>query len=263
MASARPPFTVCVLLFGDYPGLARRCLDSLQRAVDPARVSDFRVGMNAVSEATKEVAYGFGRSCLAPCHVYQAVDNRNCYKYPLMRRMLHDRERPPADRIMWFDDDSYLLTADAAWWAKVEKASDQACVLGSIYTMKCPFKPGQQAAIPLLPWYTGQPIAAPYCPQFPTGGWWVARTEILKQWDYPFLDLANNGGDSIFGELCRQQGYSVKAFRVGVAINYDKGRGGESRSVRRGDTTPWPWEGPVPPGLHDFEVRVRTFLPKE
>ena len=45
-------FSVCTVLYGDYPQLAERLLDSLKLR---AHVQDFRIGLNAVSGRTREL----------------------------------------------------------------------------------------------------------------------------------------------------------------------------------------------------------------
>src|SRR3954465_12508819 len=99
-------FSINVLLYGDHPDLALRCLSSIQARFEPALVSDVRVGVNAVGNRTSEILTEFARTLPAVVHVYRDRERRNVLKYPLMRKMLYDPERPvAADRVMWFDDD--------------------------------------------------------------------------------------------------------------------------------------------------------------
>ena len=56
---------------------------------------------------------------------------------------------------------------------------------------------------------------------FATGGWWIARREVLAQWDWPWPELKHNGGDCTLGELFYQQGLRLKNYHADVAINAD------------------------------------------
>lgn len=237
--------TVCVLVYGDHPELARRCLSSILDGADYDVIADVRVGLNAVSPAVAAYVHRAGfRARGEGCRdFYTFTPSHNVGKYPLMRRMLYSgRVRKPDDLVMWFDDDSFLdggSLADLTWWKKVRDRMDLHDVIGSIYGLTPPrYRPGQKEGIKAQPWYAGKPLDP--TPPFATGGWWVARWGLLKQWDYPFKALHHNGGDSILGELCRQQGLRLGQFKEGVAINWD---GGESRAERRGISSPWPWEG--------------------
>src|SRR4051812_533765 len=52
--TTQPTFSVCVLLYGDYPDLAERCLESIALLSDEK--VEIRIGMNAVSETTRRFA---------------------------------------------------------------------------------------------------------------------------------------------------------------------------------------------------------------
>jgi hypothetical protein len=252
-------FTVCVLCYGDHPDLAGRCLGSVARSADWSLVADVRVGLNEISRTTRLAVRAFARGCPRPVVAYEEEAGRNVYKYPLMRRMLYDPARPPAGRVMWFDDDSFVKDESGpAWWRETAEAARQPGMLGSVYVLNSPFTPAQRSAIARQPWYAGRPVDPPHVPSFVTGGWWVADPAFLAAWDWPFPELAHNGGDAILGEVCRQQGVPLRRHNKGVAINYDKARGGESGAVRRGAKTSGPWSGPPPAGLHDFEVTATT-----
>lgn len=250
--------SVCVLCYGDYGDLARRCLESIWAADGWPYIRDVRIGLNAVGLPTRTYVAGLR----APVPVLRYVPERNVGKYPLMRRMFYG-DQPPAEYVMWFDDDSYLTTPTPAWWQTVLTQLRTADLLGSMRApwmppgrlYSVPLRPGQVDGIKLQPWYTGREPGqlqigsrhgGHHRVYFCTGGWWVARTAFLRQWDYPFPCLHHNGGDSILGELWHQQGYRYQHFQQGVAINADV-HGQESKAPRRGLTrTPWAWEGYQP-----------------
>jgi hypothetical protein len=268
-------FSVNVLLYGNYPQLAVRCLCSVICTADWDVIGELRLGLNAVSKATRDVALAAAGGVPCDVHVYEEAGGRNVWKYPMMRRMLHDPDRPVVPQfVMWFDDDSYVMDGldsrkalGSTWWRRVldvaRDGTPTGNLVGSKYRLVCGLKPGQAEGIKAQKWYNGQPVAGNYTPQFIQGAWWVARTSVLQTWDYPFKELRHNNGDVLLGELYRQRGYGLRHFNEGVAINADE-RGKESGARRRGDTTPWPWEGWKPgdvPDLshHDFEVKVRSY----
>jgi hypothetical protein len=72
---------------------------------------------------------------------------------------------------------------------------------------------------------------------FITGGWWTIRTDIIRKWHWPTLDIKHNGGDMMLGELCRQQNYKMKNFDHGVGINAKMGSERASSAPRRGRST--------------------------
>jgi len=194
-------FSVCMVLYGDYPQLAQRLLTSLNLR---AHVQDFRIGLNAVSDRTRKLVetWAQAQARREPVYLYEAKDFANLGKYPLMRAMVYDR--PLASRVMWFDDDSFLdQSIGVPWWDTVLVASLQVTQLGAVHYIRQ--QALQQTVIRQQPWYTGKPVNAHHWFQFATGGWWVADSAFLQQWDYPFPALYHNGGDSILGELIRQQ----------------------------------------------------------
>ena len=222
----RDKFTVCVLLYGDYPQLASRCLQSL---VDVIGVDELniRVGMNQVSPAIRE----WVQAWLPSERVFLSEDDAR--KYPMMRRMFYGDAPIETPYTMWFDDDSYLVRQAGAgpWLQMVEQAMVNADLIGSIYKMG--FQGDQKEFIRRQPWYTGKDPTQRKSFRFATGGWWTARTDILRKYDYPWPDLGHNGGDVMLGELCLQQNLRLRHFNTGVKINADD-NGKESASKRRG-----------------------------
>lgn len=263
-------FSVNVLLYGDHPNLATRCLQSLTQLNVLDAVAEFRIGLNGVSWSTRKAAVDFAIKVKTRCHVYEPLDAQNVGKYPLMRRMFYDPARPvTADNVMWFDDDSYFLPDHTGtlpvdlWWGQITDLLKAYAVVGSLYTPGYTWTPVERTAIAVQAWFAGVPTHEK--PLFATGGWWAARREFLTAWDYPFREIRHNGGDTILGELCRQQGAVDPANRLGsykslVKINAD-GNGNESKAKRRGITTPRPflYLPPYSYAHHDFEVRVETF----
>ena len=273
-------WSVCTMTYGDYPELIGKTLDSIHDQFN-ARVQDIRIGLNEVSEDSfarvMRWCEGFR---LCPVYVYQEVDNRNVGKYPLMRRMFYERPSPlkEAEGIMWFDDDSYLDDGVTdAWWDKVENVSRTSAVVGLQHFMGT--RGNQWQGIMDQPWYQEQKIQKRHRFTFITGGWWLAKAEFLEEWDYPFPEIYHNGGDSILGELCRQQRASILDFKEGAQCHADccykkvdrrgvvhvnvggrKGRRGIGKKVAD-EVYPWQFYGERPETYdhHQFDIRMYKY----
>jgi hypothetical protein len=206
-------FSVCALTYGDHPKLIERLLRSLRSSGAAPFLQDLRIGFNAVSPQTRELVFEqLGNQWLeTPCYVYEPEQGDNVGKYPLMRRMFYDPVRPLADRVMWFDDDSHLdESAGPAWWRQTVRFAAETLIGGAIHKLQQ--RRRQYLGIPQQPWYSGMPLGPEHTFRFVTGGWWVGRTEFLTRWDYPFPEVFHNGGDSILGELVRQQSGLLKRY---------------------------------------------------
>ncbi len=203
-------FTVAAVLFGDYPDLAERLLGSFDMA---APVDDVRIGLNQVGDRTVSLVTQWARrfSQVKPVVLYWP--DRNIGKYPLMRQMLFDEKARLADWLMWFDDDSHL-EVQPCWWDELQRQLVGCTQLGALHLIRQ--RGLQYQEIPKQPWYTGKPVNANTQYRFATGGWWVADTAFLRRWEYPFKALHHNGGDSILGELLRQQDATLKGWGDGV-----------------------------------------------
>jgi hypothetical protein len=228
--------TTCVLLYGDYPALARRVLAPLLPHRDAGR-THLRIGINAIGLETAD----YLQSVLAADdRVYGSGVNRG--KYPLMRDMLY-HDPVPTPFVMWFDDDSFIRPQFErhffTLWNDV-LADDRFDLVGAAYWKD--FRPGQEDWIRLQPWYTGQPMRTnPFtlngASLFAPGAWWIARMALLARWDYPWPELYHNGGDVMLGELAYQQAWRIHWHQQQVAINADE-NGVDSAQPRRGLHTP-------------------------
>ena len=199
------------MFYGDYPEIAKRLLDSLD--VHDC-VKDFRFGLNQVGTSTRDYIHNwaFRHFRDKPVYCYEESSGSNLGKYPILRQML--RDRPLADRVMWFDDDSYVdPAAGANWWRIAADVSNKKIQVGAVHFIMQ--RNRQHEVIVKQPWFTGKSINKRHRFEFVTGGWWIANSEFLLKWDYPFPALYHNGGDSILGELIRQQN--------GKLINFSKG----------------------------------------
>lgn len=231
--------TVCILLYGSYFELAVRCIDSIRNAIWHDSVN-FVIGMNAVCDETRQYIYE-----LYGTHLRATIvdSETNLRKYPMMRHMFYDAEYGAlaSDVVMWFDDDSYLHAGGVAQrddWLDIlcESLRTRGDMLGSKYTRK--WQGQQKEWVRQQRWFNPAVSMDTGKLSFITGGWWVANSSMLRAADYPWRSLSHNGGDSMFGEMCRHVGYRQVLYTGGgVAINADA-HGSESKAARRGVSEP-------------------------
>jgi hypothetical protein len=233
-------FTAFVLLYGDYPALARRCLESLQEL--PADRVELRLAANAVpdgSETWAAVEDCIQSGVLSRSNVYESSEN--IHKYPLMRRTFHDPDNViTTPYVMWFDDDSYIRedTFSIDNWL-----DDLVQVLRTSHMLGAKYKVGlcgnQKEWIEDQPWYNNRPVKSPA--DFITGGWWCIRTHILHDFDWPIPELDHRGGDVMLGQLLRQHDFKMTQYNNRVAINANK-HGHQCSAKKRGyDSKPIGW----------------------
>jgi hypothetical protein len=230
MADGTADVCVCILFYGDDEKcyqLAQRVLNSPMRQLARHNV-EFRFGLNAVGAPTRALVHDAVARDFPGALVVEP--EKNIFKYPMMRRLLHDRAlRAPIT--MWFDDDSCLSTdCDvAAWLPRVQKLLEAHAMVGSVYRQRLL---GNQAEwIKNQWWYAGKPVQS-YV-KFVTGGWWAIRSEVLLRFDWPLPELKHRGGDVMLGALCEQHGLTLGHFRDQLWINAND-EGVESKSPRRG-----------------------------
>jgi|TARA_R110000824_G_scaffold82768_15_gene207526 hypothetical protein len=268
------------MTYGDYPDLIGKTLDSLRDRFN-ARVKDIRIGLNGVSDDSFERVMSWCEQFrLCPVYVYQEVDNQNVGKYPLMRRMFYERPAPvhESDAVMWFDDDTFLDGwVKDKWWDSVAKASEGVTLMGLKHSINC--RGNQAKGIAEQLWYTGSEVKRRHKMQFMTGGWWLADSNFLSRWDYPFTAIYHNGGDSILGELCRQQSATMFDFKSGAQCHAEccyknknrrgvvhvneggrKGRRGIGKKVAD-EVYPWQFYGEAEESIqhHLFDIRMYSF----
>ncbi len=248
-ARPQPPLvTICVLTYGDYLRLARRCIESIRRYFDRRRYRLF-VGANAVGVQTA----GYLKALLGEGHVdHVHFSRRNLNKCPMMRRLfaLVDTEF-----IWWFDDDSYVTgpgtlerhlriarrsPPTTVMWGQEAECNHPSTFINMTERDVVQF-------VRRAPWYGGltPPSWAPGGKgefnyrgqgqgdprwQFILGGCWLIRTAAVRALDWPDRRLAKLGDDVLLGEALRQQGWQSGNTRMeGVAINKAGRRGSAGR----------------------------------
>lgn len=229
MVDGAANFCVCALLYGadsSCAQLAHRLLNAPMRQL-AALGAEFRIGMNAVSDETRQIVTEF----LGTNSNHYVVDcPENILKYPMMRRLFYDKTivRPYT---MWFDDDSCIVdnTDVDKWIHRVQQQLMSFSIIGSVYKQRLI---GNQAEwLKTQWWHTGKPTNNVIT--FVTGGWWAAQTKDLIRFNWPIPELKHRGGDVMLGELCHQNDLKIGHFRDQLWINANSA-GVESRSPRRG-----------------------------
>jgi hypothetical protein len=238
------PVTVCVLLYGEHPELARQCIESVRRYC-PRGQYRLNVGSNAIGETTRrylnELRCGGG--------LEQWLDSeQNLNKCPMMRRMFATIE---TEFIWWFDDDSYVTSPEAfeAWVGAAQRSPvdtvmwGQLACCGSVETF-APDIDDAPGFVRSAAWYRGLPppdwrpggkgeFDFRGCGSgdgewlFAVGGCWLVRASAMRALDWPDRRVIKMGDDVFLGEAVRQQGWRIKNIgSPGVVIN---------SSARRGD----------------------------
>lgn len=226
-----PPFTVYLLCYGDYPHLASRALRSILDHATPETVERVVVAGNACSAATRSEILRLWRGAPVPVVIEHSPENRK--KYPVMRSLFRG-ELPgvaplTTEFAMWFDDDSYI-DYGGNFFERAAAHSQPYDMVGKSYTAHA--RGGQADWIRAQPWYAGVAFD-PARLAFKTGGWWVLRSSVIREYDWPHADLIHRGGDIMLGQLCLQQGLRLGIEPPGVRINADQ-FGNHSESTPRG-----------------------------
>lgn len=209
------PVAIYLLLYGEYPQLHRRVLDSLT-PFEPIRLT---VWCNQVCAETRRYLEQ------RPYRLY--FSDENIPKYSAMRQMLSQKIDEPW--IVWFDDDAHVVLPD---WLTImqrlitESASQNVCYIGK--QEWAPMLPGQWDFIRSAKWFAGkEPYRLNGQPgfKFAQGSYWWLRTDVLHLLDWPDPRLNHNGGDTMLGEAIRQAGLPLHACRYGVQVNDAPRRG--------------------------------------
>jgi GT2 family glycosyltransferase len=212
------PVTICVLCFGPYEPLARRCLAALERYTDSS-VFRLRIGLNETCEATQSLVKEL--QTRKPETIVHKSDV-NLFKVPMMRLLLTS---PPVDTkwVIWFDDDSYVTRSDwlLSLAAKME-AFPEVSMWGKPYSVYVPARTADFARA--AAWFRGLPLMPAtekpdhYRFSFVEGGFWAIRTDYLRKLDWPDRRLIHYHNDFMLGEAMRQNSFRLGSFHHGVRI---------------------------------------------
>lgn len=206
--------TICVLAYGDYPGLLQKCLESIYNNTNVSQF-ELRLGLNAVSERVLKYVQRFvaGRDDI---RLY--TETRNIYKYPMMRRMF--TEHPLTTKwVVWLDDDSRITAPD--WLPRLDAyAASRPCdMVGKQYYHHV--SQGMMNWIRAASWFKARDLVLRHgrlISEFATGGWWALKTEVIKRLDWPDRRLSHRG-DVELGSALFQIGAVLRSYAYGVVIS--------------------------------------------
>ena len=209
--------TICVLLYGDYFDLHRKCINSILSTV-PLNRMQLRVAGNEICQDTQQ----YLARLKAEDRIYKTyIDPLNIKKYPAMRKMFHDQEDPITDKyVVWFDDDT-IADKDTQWFTKLcitigKNHKDNYRYYGAKFIWN--LTPTQLTWVKDRPWYRGKSfqmkngLEAPNANKvvFATGGFWAAEMAAIRAADVPDAQIGHNGGDYMVGEQLWQHGANLK-----------------------------------------------------
>ncbi len=217
-----PSVTVCVICYGQHPALAQKFLTNLYRYTRADRFS-LRIGLNAACAETVKLTHAAARE---HGNIWIHSEPRNIFKSPLMAK-LFSLKPIQTDWVVWFDDDSFPYRSD--WLPGLGLRIEQqpgVDVWGKMFYIDA--DQSVTEFIRSASWFRGTPLnhltpsgewsERPLL-NFVGGGFWAARTEVLKALSWPDPRLVQNGEDYIFGEALRQNGYRIGQYQSGVRIN--------------------------------------------
>lgn len=243
--------TIFLLAYGDHLDFSRRAFESILATVPPAR-RDLRVALNQPGAATLAYFRGLAPGTLTTLSVDQGARR----KYPAMRALFRDPERPiVTPYLVWFDDDTVCV--DPLWLVRLAEtiAANHrgGCRLygARFYHDVAMYARGghrPDAWFRAAPWWHNRDLrlrgqtdrTAPNGSviEFVAGWFWALATATIAECDIPDARLNHNGGDIVVGAQVAQAGYRIKSFNEGKRHVYTPPR---DQGGRRGFSEPFPW----------------------
>lgn len=213
--------TACSLLYGDYYDMHARHLNGVINTTG-GNVK-LRVFCNQVGRTTRSLVDRYVREKKIDVAYFE---DKNINKYPAMRKMFFDKDKPiTTPWVMWFDDDT-MVDVDGQWFSKLCRTTLDVTQNNPLVAMvgvaPCHYSLTPQKAIWIrsAPWYKGRPFRDSAgreghgCDKihFLCGSFWVMRTDVIQELNIPDGRLNHNGGDVAIGEMLYQNGYSTYAW---------------------------------------------------
>jgi len=225
--------TICLLMYGDFAELHKRCLNAVLATTPKDRV-ELRVGGNQLCRETDTYLRKLHESGDI-AHLNISSVNRR--KYPVMRDLFRE---PPltTNWVIWLDDDT-LCDTDSGWLVKmlgVASANfDRNCRwVGPHYKYRMNDSWREWCA--QGGWYRSLPWPEDNKIGFATGSLWMAHVPTLLAADVPDCRLGHNKGDVTVGCQFHQAGVKLCNFSAKKeTVNW-------SSSARRGITDRHPAE---------------------
>jgi ADP-heptose:LPS heptosyltransferase len=244
-------YTVCVLCYGPYPELAKRCIGSILDSTPPEMI-DLRVACN---ECSPETLKYLSKLPITKTYVHQ----KNKKKYPVMREMFWDETCPiKTNYVLWFDDDTQIV--DSNWLVRLSDTIVANHPHGNrmygtrlTHDLRAYAKGGHRPDTWFRQgdWFKGvnfkvrgRQMEAPNGSmiEFAVGYFWALATETIRRGNIPDVRLNHNGGDITIGEQVHQAGGKIKMFNKDkVHVWCPKKEAGG----RRGFSENFPWASPV------------------
>lgn len=222
--------SICVLLYGNHASLARQCLESI---IKHCERDQYRliVGCNACCDET----LAFVGSLREIDRLIVSSENLN--KCPMQRRMLADID---TEFVWWFDDDSRIESSDALPQRLqiADQSSPETVLWGPIFYWQD--QAGFNFGIDVEPWireqawYSREPIPCDASGKwvFVIGGSWLARTQVLRDLDWPPRSFLKPGDDALFCEAIRQSGLTFEGIgECGVSFQLADRRAPETETM--------------------------------
>lgn len=240
--------TVCVLCYGPYTDLAKKCLSGILATIPPERL-DLRIGTNQIAQSTLDYL-----RTLPVSKIYVNTENR--FKYPVMREMFWDPQKPiDTNYVVWFDDDTWVVRPD--WITNlcqtiIDFHNYNFRMFGSkmyhdlaIYA-KNNYRPDHW--FKAADWYKNKNLRIKGSSQeapngsvidFAVGWCWAIATEAIRAANIPDIRLQHNGGDITIGEQIHQAGFGIQKWNVGKTLVACPTR---ENGGRRGYSERFPWD---------------------
>jgi hypothetical protein len=224
-------FEVLICCYGDYLDIAKRCIGSLLRlSSQPLKI---HIGTNECGIKTKI----YLRNLFDKKDIATLIEsNTNLNKDPMMRKLI---DCVNSEYFLWLDDDSYIT--ENLWDVMVNDhiQNHQFDVSGFPHysnRLSWPYNnPPYHEFLKQRPWFNNitQPSEADCL--FPVGGCWLAKTEYIRQHNYPdhgmHLRWHQHRDDMLIGDMIKEtQGKFVTLFGWDSIFKVNK-------SPRRGEKT--------------------------
>jgi hypothetical protein len=203
--------TICVMMYGDFWPMHKRCLDAILTTTAAERV-ELRVGGNQLCEKTTQY---IEQLCRSGDIQLADLSPENRGKYPVMRRLFHDTPLR-TNWVIWFDDDTFC-DSNPTWLSLLtvaisSAASDVAC-FGPLYYYT--LTPAWQKWCAAAPWFKSVPwiySGLRALVHFSSGGFWALTKNAIETCDIPDVRLGHNKGDVTIGCQLHQRGFKICRF---------------------------------------------------
>lgn len=202
-------FSVLIGCYGDYPQYSLRAVRS---AATPDRTHPLHVGCNVCCAETVAALQDMFKNGEIDSLF---LSNHNINKDPMMRLLI---ERANTDYVIWLDDDSHFTDKD--WPLIFERfiLRENFDAAGHIY-----YAHAHAAYIKFRearPWWRGnEHFLEPDHAQktwFPTGGLFVARTDYLREHNFPDRLMVKKLDDILLGDMISQTHGKLISFNAEI-----------------------------------------------